>query len=528
MNMSIATPDRRAGRAVGAPASSQVINPRPDGTLAGQAPVPPAGRMPALVWVIATVFVALELAVSGRYGFLQDELYFIEAGRHLAFGYVDQPPLAPLLTRVTAVFGVSPTAIRIVPALAGGAVVVLAARFAALFGAGRTGRVLAALATACAPVVLALAHLGITEPLDLLAWVVVLLCVTTALLRARPHLWLWAGVAAGLGLEDNNLMLLLLAGLTAGLLCSRYRAVLRTRWPWLGAAIAAVIWAPNVAWQATHGWPELAMASALHQQNTSLSDYITGVPVQVLYAGLFVAPLVIVGFVKLWRTPELRFLAITATLLVVYVAAWVPGKVYYSEGTGPAVLAAGAVAAERWIARGGRPRLRHWLVLAAPLLSIALTIQTILPLVPAADLHDIPNLDTVTTADTFGWPQLTHAVAAQDAALARAGQAPTSIFTGNYGEAGALDVLGGADHLPPVLSGQNNYWIWGPGRASDRTVLVVDALGWLRPYFARCRVLATWYPPEHVPSDYTGLQIGVCTGPSAGWHALWPHLKHYD
>jgi len=97
-------------------------------------------RVPVLAWVIAAVFVAVELAVSDRYGFLQDELYFIVAGRHLAFGYVDQPPLAPLLTRITDVFGVSPTPIRIVPALAGGAVVVMAARFAALFGAGRFGR----------------------------------------------------------------------------------------------------------------------------------------------------------------------------------------------------------------------------------------------------------------------------------------------------------------------------------------------------------------------------------------------------
>jgi len=148
--------------------------------------------------------------------------------------------------------------------------------------------------------------------------------------------------------------------------------------------------------------------------------------------------------------------------------------------------------------------------------------------VPAADLHSIPNLDTVTTADTYGWPQLTRAVAVQDAALARAGQAPTAIFTGNYGEAGALDVLGSAGHLPPVLSGQNNYWIWGPGRASDAVVLVVDAMGWLRPYFTRCQVLTTYYAPQHVPSDFSGLQIGVCTGPSAGWPALWPHLKHYD
>ena len=155
--------------------------------------------VPGLAWLIAAVFVALELALSDRYGFLQDELYFIEAGRHLAFGYVDQPPLAPLLTRVTDVLGVSPAAIRIAPALAGGAVVVLAARFAALFGAGRLGRVLAALLTACAPLVLALAHLGITEPIDLLAWTVVLLCVTTALLRDRPRWWLGAGARPASG-----------------------------------------------------------------------------------------------------------------------------------------------------------------------------------------------------------------------------------------------------------------------------------------------------------------------------------------
>jgi hypothetical protein len=504
------------------PPAVPVVAPEP------QAPVSPSGRMPVLVWVIAAVFVAAELAVSGRYGFLQDELYFIVAGRHLAFGYVDQPPLAPLLTRITGVLGVSPAAIRIAPALAGGAVVVIAARLAALFGAGRFGRVLAALATACAPVVLALAHLGITEPLDLLAWVAVLLCVTTALLRHRPRWWLGAGVAAGLGLEDNNLMALLLIGLLLGLVCSGRRSVLGTRWPWLGAGIATVIWSPNVIWQATHGWPQLAMASSLHQGNTSPAQYIAGLPTQLLFAGLLAVPLVIAGFVRLWRTPELRFLAVTATVIAVFVAAWVPGKAYYAEGTGPAVLAAGSVAAERWIARARRPRLRRGAVLAAPLLSMAISLLTILPVVPVADLHDIRGYDVVTTADTAGWPQLTRAVATQDAALIRAGQRPTSIFTGNYGEAAALDVLGTTDHLPPVLSGHNTFWLWGPGHASDRTVLVVDALGWLRPYFASCRLLTTYYAPYHLQNDFTGLQIGVCTGPVAGWRTLWPHVKHYS
>ena len=526
MSMSIVTP---AGQPT-SPAGASAAPPPEAGRLAW--PVPPApgpgsGGLPAPVWVIAAVFVAVELAVSGRYGFLQDELYFIKAGRRLAFGYVDQPPLAPLLTRVTDVLGVNPTAVRIVPALAGGAVVVIAARFAVLFGAGRFGRILAALLTACAPLVVALSHLGITGSPDFLAWAVVLLCVTTALRQDRPRWWLGAGLAAGIGLEDNNLMLLLLICLTVGIFCTGHRRVLGTGWPWLGAGIAAVIWAPNVAWQAAHGWPQLAMASELHQLNSSPAARLAG-PVTILaFGGLLVIPLLVAGFVRLWRTPDLRFLAITSALLVVYVLAWIPGKTYYAEGTAPVLLASAAVAAESWIARGRRPGLRRRLVVAAPLVSIAVSVPTILPVVPIAYLHDVPNLDTAITADTVGWPQLTSAVAAQYAALARAGRAPTSIFAGNYGEAGALDLLGTTDHLPPVLSGNNNYWIWGPGRASDRIVLVVGALGWLRPYFAHCRALTSYYVPYHVPSDFTGLDIGVCTGPVAGWPALWPRLQNY-
>jgi 4-amino-4-deoxy-L-arabinose transferase-like glycosyltransferase len=486
-------------------------------------------RVPAMVWVIACAFVAVELAVSGRYGFTQDELYFIEAGHHLAFGYVDQPPLTPLVDRITGLLGVTPTAVRIVPALAGGAVVVLAARFAALFGAGKAGRVIAALLTACTPVLLGSDHLGNTTPLDLLAWPVVVLCVTVALLRDRPRWWLGAGIAAGLGLENDNLMLMLLIGLALGILVTRYRPVLATRWPWLGAGIAAVIWAPSVVWQATHGWPQLAMASALHQQNSTAADYASGLPGQLVYLGLLAFPLAIVGFVVLWRRPDLRFLAIAVTLVVVYVLAWVPGKEYYTDGMAPVLMAAGAVAAEGWITRGRRARLRATGVAAAPLAGLLLLVAYTLPVVPVADVHSLPATAQQDSGvgDTVGWPQFTSAVAAQDAALARAGQAPTSIFTGYYGESGALDVLGSGYHLPPVLSGHNAYWMWGPGGASDRIVLAVDALGQLKPYFARCQLLTTYNAPYHVQNDWTDLQIGVCTGPVVGWPALWPHLRHY-
>ncbi len=488
---------------------------------------PPGDRVPGPAWAIAAVFAAAELAVSDRYGFQQDELYFLVASHHLAFGYVDQPPLAVLLARTTGIFGVNPTAIRILPALAGGAITVIAARLAALLGAGRAGRILAALATASAPVLLGAAHIGNTTPYDLLAWAAVLLCVATALLRGRPRWWLGAGAAAGLGLENEYLVTTLIGALAAGiLLTSAHRRVFATPWPWLGGLIALAIWAPNLAWQFAHGWPQLTMAAALHRHNTSAGDYIIGLPGQLVYAGVLGAPLAIAGFGRLYRAPELRFLGIAATLVVAYVLAWVPGKVYYADGMLPAVVAAGSVSAERWLARGRRPRARRGLVAAGVAVTILAVVPNTLPVLPIAVLHSVPPDKTLN--DDIGWPQLVAQVAAQDAALTRAGQAPTSVYTITYAEAGALYVYGGPYHLPPVVSAHNSFWTWGPGDASDARVLVVDALSQLRPYFASCRQLTVFNPPDQVQSDWNDISVGVCAGPVAGWKALWPRLRHYD
>jgi hypothetical protein len=268
------------------------------GTAADESGTVPAilhdDRVPLAAWVIAAAYVVLMLAVSDRYGFQQDELYFLVASHHLAFGYADQPPLAVLLARTTDLFGVNPAAIRILPALAGGAIVVLAVRLAALFGGGRAARVIAALAVAIAPVFLAAMHIGNTTPYDLLAWTVVTVCAAMALLRDRPRWWLGAGVAAGIGVEDEYLILTLLAALVIGILVTpAHRAVMKTRWPWLGGVIALVIWLPNLVWQFASGWPQLTMASALHQQNTSTADYAGGLPLQLAAVGLLGIPLVI-------------------------------------------------------------------------------------------------------------------------------------------------------------------------------------------------------------------------------------------
>ena len=210
---------------------------------------------PAL-WLTALVLVAVELAVSARYGFHRDELYFIVAGRRPALGYVDQPPFAPLLTRVaTVLFGVSPTAVRVFPALAGGGVVMLAGLTAGALGGRALAQVLAGVAVACAPVLLAAAHLANTTVYDLLAWSAIVLFVVLAVNHGRPRLWVAAGAAAGVGLENKDLLLVFVAALAVGLVATgRWRELIGP-WQLAGVAVALALWAPNLVWQAQHNWP---------------------------------------------------------------------------------------------------------------------------------------------------------------------------------------------------------------------------------------------------------------------------------
>jgi hypothetical protein len=271
------------------------------------------------------------------------------------------------------------------------------------------------------------------------------------------------------------------------------------------------------------------MASALHQEFAAAGNCARGGPAQLFQAGVFVVPVTVAGFIGLWRDARLRFCAITVTLVVVWVLIWIPGKEYYTAGVQSAVVACGSACAERWAHRGKRPRVRCGLLVAAPLVALFFEVVTWLPIYPVGTVSNSGELAESGLAGTIGWPQFAAAVDAQDAALTRAGERPTSVFAGEFYEAAAAQLLGHPGSLPPVLSGHNAYWTWGPGGASDRVVLVTGSigLGQLSPYFSDCRVLSTFYPPGLVQNVLSGVPIGVCTGPDVSWPALWPHLKYF-
>lgn len=495
------------------------------------------------VGAVAVALTGVLLAFAARDGYHRDELYFLEASRHLAFGYVDQPPLSVLFAWLSRhLFGDSLFGLRLFPALAFGGTLFLAGAIAREFGGRRSAQVFAAL---CAGVggYLVIGHLAGPSAYDLLAWTATSLFVVRILRTGDDRLWLGVGVIAGVGLEAKETILLLIGGLAVGFLVTRSAGPLvRSRWFWSGVAVAFVLWAPNLVWEATHHWPVVEMDRNLRAEHSG-PGYAAKYPIlQVLAANPFVAPVWIAGLVALWRDPRLlRYRAFAVAYVVLFLWLWIviPDRFYYMAPLYAVLLAAGSVIAEDVVeGRRGlfRVRGRRPVVFASraravglALLALVVLMPLALPVLSPAELGRI-QLQNVNynLGETIGWPQFTAAVARVWRSLPSDERSTAVIVTGNYGEAGAIDEYGRRFGLPGAYSGHNSYWWWGPPRPSLGTTIAVGfEPSDLRPYFAAVRVAAVFRNPWGVQNDEEGTLILVCTGQREPWPRIWPSFRQY-
>jgi hypothetical protein len=481
--------------------------------------------VPWPVLLIAGVMFAGLMAVSGAYGFHGDEMYYVVAGQHPAFGYVDQPPLTPLLSAASvALLGVSPTAIRLLPALEMALVVILVSLIARDLGGSRRAQVLAAI-TAALSGYLGAGHLDTTTEPDLLAWAIVLWLLVKLLAGGDRRLWLAVGVVAGIALENKDTILFLGAGLAVGFVLARRWDVVRSPWAWAAIGLALLIWAPNLAWQATNGWPQITMARAISQYADDNRAQI--VPLLWLFTGPLLFPVSAAGLVWVVRRKSAapwRAIGVAALigLALVVISG---GKAYYAIGTAPMFMAAGAILLDRWLARG-HFRLKAASFGMAALLSGALIAYLTLPILPLAT-YATSSLPAAVpdTANEVGWPQFVATVEGVVAALPAEERAHAVILTNDYSEASPLELLGTG--LPPVYSGHNSFWEWGPPPA-DRTVVV--HVGDWRPadwsqFFVGCHVVATIDNGLGIENGEQGAAVSVCIGLRASWSTMWPSLR---
>lgn len=498
---------------------------------------------------LLSAFAALLHGVPlAQYGYLGDELYFIACSKHLAWGYVDQPPLVALCALISAPFGYNLFVLRIFPALAAVGAVWLATVLVREWGGGRFASVLAGVATMLVPAYLLLGNTLTTTSFEPFTWTLLIYAIVRRIKTGDNRYWMLAAAAFTLGMYSKYSMFLLALAAGTSLLCGSQRRIFASRTFVVSFALAALAIAPNAWWQAAHGFPFFGVLHGdfvhRHPFNTGLmleykdlaTNTLAFLAEQALYTAPLAVPIWIAGIVFVARRSEWRWIAIAYALLILTSIA-LAAKGYYVIGVYAALIAAGSVALERAIAAH---RVRYalgalYLAGTVPLVPLSLAILPIDTFIGYSKVLGLtgrdgtpPKLVQPLYAEEFGWQSLTQSVAEVYHALPPQVRAHTGIFADTYEEAGALALFGPQYGLPTVIGSHNNFFLWGPQGYDGRSLIVVGATqaDTMRSVFRTMRLVKV------ASSPYKWVVQGpdpiyLCSDPIAPLPLLWPRLGWY-
>jgi hypothetical protein len=487
----------------------------------------------------------VHLYAGRHYGYFVDELYYLACSRHLDWGYVDQPPLIALITWLArSLVGDSLPALRFFPAVAGAAEVALAALIARDLGGKRFAQGLAALAALVAPGFLAANSLLTMNAFEPLFWMGCAYLLIRIIRTGNSKLWIWFGILAGCGLENKYSMLIFGAGIVLGLILTTQRRRLASPWPWLGGALAFLIFLPNLAWNIHRHFPFLVAHANIQRSGRDVplgplaffaQEILTMLP---LTLPIWLAGLWFCFFSK----PGRPFRALGwAWLFTATVIVTLSPRIYYLYPAFPVLFAGGSVIWETWLEQ---PR-HQWLKFAYPALMVVLG-AVFAPLVvpvlppetyirytkalhlqpPRIERHRLGPLPQL-FADQFGWEEMTATVARVYNSLPPEVRAKTAIFGQNYGQAGAIDLFGPKYGLPPALSGHMSYFYWGPRYYTGESMIVMQGQQQdLERYYKSVEKVASVYHPYSMP--YEHFDVFYCRGLKRPLKELWPQVKNWD
>ncbi len=494
----------------------------------------------SIIFILALGYFALHLITSTRYGYFRDALYYLACSEHLAFGYVDQPPMIAVLgwfNRHT--IGTSLPALLFWPALAGAGRIVLTAAIARELGARRFGVVLAAALAMTPAVWWVIDHQFAMNSFEPLIWGGLAFVVLRLIKTGNPKLWLAFGIIAGVGLQTKYSIVIFASALIFSLLLTPQRKLLFTPWILAGGAIAFLIFLPNLIWNIQHDWPFLELMRNIRQTGKDVvlppHKYMLQ---QILMMNPASFPLWLAGLLFFFVARDGRIYRALGWAFVITIAFFLitHGKDYYSAATYVLVLAAGAVAAERlsrplrmvcfvWLALGVLPLLP--LVLPVLPIDTFLRYQSHLPFdVPKTERSFVGETLPQYYADEFPWPGLVAEVARVYHSLTPDEQKRTAIYGSNYGQAAAVDFFGPQYGLPKAISGHQNYFLWGPrDYTGEIMILMGEPEEDARDDFESVTVAATLNNPYAY--RYENRPILLCRGLKWDLQKGWPRVKNW-
>ncbi len=483
--------------------------------------------------LLSLALFTLHMLTNGQYGFHRDELALIDNARHLDWGFVDYPPLTAFLARAALeLWGPSLVGVRLFAALAHSLAVLLAGLMARELGGSRVAQVAAALAAAIAPIGLIGGALLSYTSVDYLGWVLTAYLMVRLLKSEDPRGWLGIGAAIGLGLMTKYTILVLAAGVAVGVILTRARRHLLSPWLWGGVALALLIVLPNLIWQAQHDFISLDFLRFIHARDIRIGRTAGFLSEQFIFSTNPIAlPLWVAGLAHCFLAPAGKRHAALGWMFVVPAALLfaLKGRSYYLAPAYPMLMSAGAVAWEKGLARLSAPKARLFCGITFGALAIGAAGAAIvaLPIAPVnsgvwrltSRIHDV-------FVEQIGWPELVETVADIYASLPVEDQRQAGILTGNYGEAGAINLYGPAYGLPEAISGINSYWLRGYGDPPPQVLIVLGSGNLIA--FDGCRVAGSVTNRYGVRNEETGHStIYLCRPPRQPWPVFWEAIRSF-
>lgn len=488
--------------------------------------------MLSLLSIAATVAIAHTLT-NGRYGFHRDELQTLSDAMHMDWGFVAYPPLTPFVERIGLnLFGLSPVALRIFSVIAQAVVIVVTGMMARELGGGRLAQITAAIAAALAPLALFEGTEFQYTTFDYLWWVLIAYFVIRLLKSDAPRWCLPIGAVIGLGFMTKYTMGFFVAGIVGGILLSRARYLFASRWFWAGIALALLICLPNLLWQSRHDFISLHFLQHIHKRDVGEGRGDGFFKYQFwICTDLFSAPLWITGLIAFFRSPRYRALA---WMYVIPFALFAISKArfYYLGGAYPMLLAMGAVSGERWVdslSRGWRWAVEG--VFLALLLAWGLAFTAVvIPWASGGRLKQFALENNGDLREEIGWNELVKEVARVRDSLPTEEQQSLGVVVGNYGEAGAIEMLGPGYRLAPPITLTNSGWLRGYPMPPPSTLIVV---GWSREQldeaFTSCRLAGHNGNAQSVKNEESKdhPDIFVCGPPRLPWPQFWKENQRF-
>lgn len=486
-----------------------------------------------LICGIAAAVAILHLFTNNRYGFHRDELQFLSDAVHLDWGFVPYPPLTPFLEHILlSVFGLSMVGLRLFAVIAQGAAIVVGGLMARDLGGGRLAQIVSALGVAFAPLSLFEGTEFQYTAFDYLWWILIAWFTIKLLATDNPRWWLAIGVCVGLGLQTKYAIVFLIAGILTGVVLSSARRFLRSPWFWAGIGVALLIFLPNFIWLLRHDFISYSFLQHIHVRDVGQGRAKGFWRDQAMICmNLVVLPLCVAGCISFLRNPRYRMLAWMS--LVPVALFWIAkGRGYYTAGVYPPLVAMGAVAAERWTAN--LPRLGkfsvRFLYFAAFAYVSAYICSVVIPFAQSGPFKVYALRNNGDLREEIGWDELVRTVAAIRDALPADQQAHLGITVGNYGEQGAIEMLGPAYHLPPPISTTNSAWLRGYPTPPPTTIIALGLTAeQANSIFTDCRLAGhngnslgihneeSMYHPD----------IFVCGPPRDPWPVLWRKHRNF-